>query len=303
MRVIIASPRIVTGGPENLHQLCDRLNRIGVEAAMYYHPNPEQNYEPLYPQFAHLPVARDLPDAEDCVVVVPEIIEIRECHFSRATVAVWWLSYINAALIEPPTLKCNIDDAGRAVHLFHSYHEYAMVRPFLPPGTRWFFLTDHIDDEFLALDPASFLDGKRDLVCFNKGKDLISEGVCRDLGLDYVPIADMSRREVMETLAAAKVYLDNGYHPGKDRLPREAAMHGCVVITNKSGAAAYFEDVPIEEKVTLEHDLYDLIPRVFNDFRHYYDKQQPYRDNIRLEKRAFEINVENFWAQISGADD
>ena len=30
-----------------------------------------------------------------------------------------------------------------------------------------------------------------------------------------------------------------------DRLPREAALAGCIVITNREGAAAHDEDVPL----------------------------------------------------------
>ena len=40
-------------------------------------------------------------------------------------------------------------------------------------------------------------------------------------------------------------YIDFGPHPGMDRLPREAALAGCIVITNREGAAAHDEDVPL----------------------------------------------------------
>jgi hypothetical protein len=39
--------------------------------------------------------------------------------------------------------------------------------------------------------------------------------------------------------------MDFGPHPGMDRLPREAAMADCIVITNREGAAFYKEDIPI----------------------------------------------------------
>jgi hypothetical protein len=53
-------------------------------------------------------------------------------------------------------------------------------------------------------------------------------------------------------LKRAKVYIDFGNHPGMDRLPREAAMAGCIVITNKEGAAYYDEDVPIPSQYKIE---------------------------------------------------
>lgn len=48
-------------------------------------------------------------------------------------------------------------------------------------------------------------------------------------------------------MSKSKVYIDFGNHPGKDRIPREAAISGCIVITGKRGAAAFAEDVCIPE--------------------------------------------------------
>jgi len=42
---------------------------------------------------------------------------------------------------------------------------------------------------------------------------------------------------------------------GKDRFMREAAVSGCVVVTHKSGAAGYKEDVPIDEKVGFDTEM------------------------------------------------
>eukprot|EP00574_Skeletonema_japonicum_P000216 CAMPEP_0201741210 /NCGR_PEP_ID=MMETSP0593-20130828/46697_1 /ASSEMBLY_ACC=CAM_ASM_000672 /TAXON_ID=267983 /ORGANISM="Skeletonema japonicum, Strain CCMP2506" /LENGTH=526 /DNA_ID=CAMNT_0048235539 /DNA_START=1 /DNA_END=1581 /DNA_ORIENTATION=- len=55
----------------------------------------------------------------------------------------------------------------------------------------------------------------------------------------------MTGEEVVELLKTAKVYIDFGPHPGMDRLPREAALAGCVVITNREGAANFDDDVPL----------------------------------------------------------
>lgn len=55
----------------------------------------------------------------------------------------------------------------------------------------------------------------------------------------------LSPAQVTQLLHRAKVYMDFGPHPGMDRLPREAAMADCIVITNREGAAFYKEDVPI----------------------------------------------------------
>ena len=42
--------------------------------------------------------------------------------------------------------------------------------------------------------------------------------------------------------------MDFGFHPGQDRLPREAAILKNCIITNKEGSAAIFQDVPIADE-------------------------------------------------------
>lgn len=293
-KIYFMCPRYKTGGPENAHQLCDYLNSIGAEAYMFYFPNEHGNHEPLYPEFANIRVSDRIEDNPENIVVVPEIYRISDAKvsFQRATIAMWWLSYTNACLFN--VLDDNIKASGQAVHLFHSYYEYAMVRPHLAPSTKWFFLTDYIHDDYLALDPASYLDEKQDIVCFNGNKDKITASICQAAGIPYISITNMSKDQVMQTLRKCKVYVDNGFHPGKDHMPREAAMHGCVVITNKCGSAAYAEDVPIEEKVSLETELYDLIPRVMSNYRSYFGKQESYREKIRNEKAVSHQNAREF---------
>jgi len=298
-RVYVVCPRFLTGGTVGLHKLCDYLSTIGADASIYYLPNPDADYSVLYPEFGNIRVSTHIEDAPGTVVIIPEIARILEFReaYPNSVIAMYWLSFNNAALLG--MLKENLEAESQAIHLFQSYYEYAMVRPFLSWRTWWYFLTDHIDSDFMALESESFIDGKQDIVCYNGNKDVVTPNVCESRGIPSIGIAGMSREQVNETLRTCKVYVDFGYHPGKDRMPREAAMHGCVVVTNKSGSAAYWEDVPIEEKVTLERDLHDLIPDIFVNYRHYFDKQAHYREVIRSEEKVFAINVKNFWGAIS----
>ncbi len=299
-KIFIVCPRAITGGPENMHQLCDYLNTLGADAYIWYHPNPDADYRPTYPIFSNVKIAERVEDEPGNMIIIPEVHRILDARqvFPNCTVAIWWLSYVNAVTHGSAAENMGAPES-QAIHLFHSYYEYAMVRPHLSWDTWWFFLTDYISDDFLSITPEIFLADKQDYVCFNGNKDKIVRNICDKAGIPYIPIQGMTRQQLQETLRTCKVYVDMGFHPGKDHLPREAAMNGCVVITNKSGSAAYYEDVPIEEKVTLELELYDLIPKVLADYRHYYDKQAHYREVIRSEKQVFQINVDNFWRRIS----
>ena len=64
----------------------------------------------------------------------------------------------------------------------------------------------------------------------------------------------MSRAEVREALCKVKVYADFGSHPGRDRMPREAALCGACVLTNRRGSANFAEDVPLPTLYKLDQD-------------------------------------------------
>ena len=100
---------------------------------------------------------------------------------------------------------------------------------------------------------------------------------------------------MLNLLARAKVYIDFGNHPGKDRIPREARMQGCIVITGKNGSAKYFEDVPIEEKFDKSPKnisvISTLIKQIFDNYAIWNNKQIDYTNFIKKEKQLFEENV------------
>ena len=62
----------------------------------------------------------------------------------------------------------------------------------------------------------------------------------------------LSPEQVQAMLKKAKVYIDFGGHPGMDRIPREAALAGCIVVTNREGSAAFRQDVPIPSQYKIQ---------------------------------------------------
>ena len=43
----------------------------------------------------------------------------------------------------------------------------------------------------------------------------------------------MSANQVINIFKRTKIYIDFGYHPGKDKMPREAVLFNNCVITNQ----------------------------------------------------------------------
>ena len=61
--------------------------------------------------------------------------------------------------------------------------------------------------------------------------------------------------ELYQQLKKSKIYIDFGYHPGKDKIPREAVINDCIIITNTKGSAGNYGDVPTEYKIKEKDSL------------------------------------------------
>ena len=286
MTIFILSSYYKTGGPESLHQLCSSLNSKSLESYIYYVDQKELKNS-LY-NFPNVRVTKEIQDIEENLLVIPEIYSLTEIRklVKHMKIAIYWLSFTNSCLFH--SLTENID--SNVIHLFQSYYSYAMIKPFLNVNSKWFFITDTINPIFQR-NP--FIK-KQNIIAYNHTKDKITPSLCQQLKIPCIPLINMTQPEIVDILNKCKAYVDLGYHPGRDKLPREAAMCGCVIITNKCGSAAYMEDIPIEEKITYDNDLLLLLPMVISHYEQYYQKQEPYRITIQEEKIKFENYIDSF---------
>ena len=156
------------------------------------------------------------------------------------------------------------------------------------------YLSDYLNIEFLT----HIVDNreKSNLVVFNPRKGAASF-ICKIMSclpdISFVPLQNMARSEVINLFKRAKVYIDFGIHPGRDRPPREAALLGCCVIVGERGAAANSFDVRIPNKYKFKVDK-RTIPRVVetveNCLKNYevvYHDFDEYREHIKSERDRF----------------
>ena len=123
--------------------------------------------------------------------------------------------------------------------------------------------------------------------------------------IGWIGLKGMDLEQEIVVMQSAKIYVDFGGHPGKDRIPREAAANGCCVITNRRGSAAYREDVPIPEEYKFE-DPKEMLPNVVqlmvnicNDFQNHQDHFREYREWIKAEREKFIRDTRKFLEEIS----
>ena len=279
--IYVVSPIHRTGGVELLHQLAYELNKY-LPTKMCYIQN-----RPLIEEYRQYQVdyVFSLPDDED-YVVVPEIFARMELK-NHKRIIYWesvdnYLARSNDLIFDPDI-----------IHLAQS--EYAW--DFLKNGInaeKVIRVTDYINDAFL--EPHEETERRR-VVLYNPAKGLQYTkriiAACPDIR--FISLTGLTREEMVQAMRTAMLYIDFGDHPGKDRMPREAAACGCCVLTGRNGSARYYKDVPIPNIFKLERTDTQLIAGAIYDILDNYAERRRefdwYRHLIHREKAQFQEGV------------
>lgn len=119
--------------------------------------------------------------------------------------------------------------------------------------------------------------------------------------IEFVAIKNMTRDEVTNLLSMAKVYIDFGNHPGKDRIPREASISGCCVITNNKGTAKHIEDVPIFKEFkfdNIDDNITKIVSKIYDCFENYEANSKKFNEHRKMiinEQNSFINDIKNIF--------
>lgn len=315
-----------TGGTELLHQLVYSLNQNNLNAKITYFHFEADNYDYTSSDFKKYVndyvLINDIKDEKDNILIIPEITVEYVNEFKYLKKVIWWMSVDNYLINhkfnkirEASGLKYaikktiknylshNKKDIFKAdYHLCQSYYSIDFLTK---KGIKEImYLSDYINDSFL--NTKYKIKDKEDLVLYNpkKGFEFTKKIIDKSPDLNWVPIQNMTTEQVKELLLRAKVYIDFGNHPGKDRFPRETAMCGCCVITGKKGAAKFKEDVPILDEFKIDDKesnidvIIDKIKCCINNFEEEIKKFDGYRNFILNEKSEFNNDVKKIFKLI-----
>ena len=313
---VLCPGNLQTGGPELCHQFASMLISLGVQAYVCYYKslgtnvtfdekNPVHDFYRKY----HVPYVFEPEDKPHNILILPETTTYFLYQSRKIQFVIWWMSVdnylvycakmFNSYLKNPlsktlPKFFYFGKEDSNITHFVQS--EYA--RQFLKlngiTDNKIYMVEDYLNQEFLNRAAHVDLSTKKNIVAYNpkKGFEITQCLINIAPDIDWRPIENMTPAQVQELLAKAKIYIDFGNHPGKDRIPREAALSSCVVITNKRGAAANAIDIniPAEFKFDLQATFQNIINKireVFENFPVAYEKQVAYRKRIVDDKNRF----------------
>lgn len=330
---IFCPANLITGGAELLHQLADFLSKLNKTAFIVYFKNTEIitcDIPEAYKKY-NIKTVSDIEYSKENVYIFPETAVFFLRDFNTGIRMIWWLSVDNYYLAKNSTIieyynfiyrnifksilfvtksiigdilkhrehpnfkNCKLKKIDKTIiHLYQS--EYA--KDFLSKKgiSKLYPLKDYINDDYFENNIKKI---KKDTILYNpkKGFSFTKKLIAAAPELSWLPIQNMSRQQVKEAMLESKLYIDFGNHPGMDRIPREAALCGCCIITGKNGSARYHTDVPIpvsykfsqsnnniKKIVRMIHATLDNFDKVSHDF-------DLYRNIISNQKADFAEEV------------
>ena len=195
-----------------------------------------------------------------------------------------------------------------SLHLVQSHYAYQYLLDRGVSPHKILYVSDYIGENYGKFRlPATF---RQNIALYNpkKGEDVILPLIDKTAWLKWIPLRNLTEAQMIAVMEAAKVYVDFGHHPGKDRIPREAASCGCCVITNREGSAAFYEDVPIPDLYKIKNvseeydDVTELLMDICDNWEEHNKQFEHYRYFISLERQKFSEDVQNFIKTVNLPD-
>lgn len=308
----------MTAGPEAIHQLVADLNRLGQPSAVVYFPfESDFSTVPAYQKY-QAPVAKYV-DEKDSLIIFPEIVTTYVFKVRNAKVAIWWMSvnnftcqrygyvwrdklrYFKYFLKGLRPLR-GIQSLRKFIHFAQSNYALDFLKKNNIDGL---MLSDPIpvytSKAYLdSIDDRNAVAKRENVILYNPHKGALTTKMLMQQypGWTFKPLQGYNREQLADIFLSSKIYIDFGHHPGKDRLPREAAIHGCCVITGKNGSAGNSLDVNIspaykftEYDPGFELKVGILVEDIFQNFEKHFEIFHEYRQTIANEQIEFDKQI------------
>lgn len=281
MKIYVNTPAgAVAGGVESLYQLVDAINNIGGDAVIYF-DNPSNYIDDFIPQkYKHYNIkySFNVEDTSDNWIIYHEVWTDKLDQFKNIKKAIWWLSVDNN--------HGKFKDFNN-INITHFYQSYYALFYLLQNGAQCFLpLFDYIPFKYIEADYD--IKTKTNIICYNpvKGKEITNKIKELNPNKIFVPLTNMNEDQIIDSLRLSKVYIDFGNHPGRDRIPREAAILGNCVITGFEGSSMFYNDIPISNKYKFTNleEVGGCLEDIFYDFKSNYNNFSLYRSNILNQK-------------------
>ncbi len=184
---------------------------------------------------------------------------------------------------------------------YHFCQSYYVKKILNKNGCKTYDISDFLNDVFLLGKYNK--NKKKNIVTYNKIKStkFIEFVIKKNKTVKFIPLINLTKNKMVDTLKKSKIYLDFGTHPGKDRIPREAAVLGNCIIVNKKGSAKNKFDIEIPYEFKFDEKYSDIkkinqkINEIFTNHDNEFKKFSYYVSKIKKEEKNFINQVKFFF--------
>lgn len=327
---IFSPPNGVTGGPETLHMLCSIILKNGGDATMYY-GRGKYNIPNNYLKY-NISCVRRIKDDSQNLIIVPETDTNILNKYKKIKKMICFLSldfylarlpesrvdrfikkyklpkilkkpFINILNLFSSYKKINLRDSN----ILLSYNCEYIKQFFLENGINMnntIYLCGPISSEHFSSDNIA----KENIVAYNPKKGLdFTKKVIKNFKDEYgsyaifVPIEKMKPNEVHNLLLRSKVYIDFGFFPGPERIPREAAVAKCNIIVGIDGSSSNDIDFPLPKRFKFEkndENIKKICKAIYNNIENYYNFRsdfEEYINKVKNQENIFNDNIKKFF--------
>lgn len=339
IKIIIFCPGdIISGGVNSLHNLCSLLVRNGFNATMYYFnakPDIINSHQIISYNVNRYDGKIDEPDQ---IIIVPEtMIEILTT-FSKAKKIIYWLAlkyYFKNPPWRPPfhikpvrkLISCRsyygysggiLESAKRKLNEFskskfniwtedyihisnsHFVANYCMHRG----AKKSFVLLNPIRNEFYNKE--ANLNSRTETILFGPKTPKLLVLFARIFLKEFkiIQLRHIPFKKVYKLMSKSLVFAEFGNNPGRDRMPREAAMLGCIVFMNTRGSNALKEDYNIDNQYKIIDKLINY-PHIIKEIRKAAQNYKiqisdfdQFRKQLKNEKANFDNEVKSVFSKL-----
>lgn len=286
----------------------------------YYDPQTGSSpVNPVYQKYA-VPYTSLVEDEASNILLMPEsyLFPLFDKKTESIRKVIWWLSVTNyetvlqnhirdkqhkkffklrlgLGMFKIPTIKAL--QQKKVLNIRHSYYS----QHFLEQNNLEVLgkISDYMNAAFFeSVDEQA---EKEDIIIYNpvKNGEFLDQIIAQTPELNWKPLTGMSPAEVAYWMNKSKLYVDFGYHPGKERMPREACIMRCCLIIGRDGSARFDEDMPIDPRYRFEKDTAQ-IPVIINrakdclaNYATAITDFADYRKVLFLEEETFITDIKN----------
>lgn len=138
---------------------------------------------------------------------------------------------------------------------------------------------------------------KKNLICYSHKSNTFLDLIKSRSRARFIELKNFTSKEIVNIFKKTKIYIDFGYHPGKDRMPREAVLFNNCIISNLKGSAKNNNDIPISKKFKFNEKSINInsiikkIDEIFLNHKKEFKNFKKYKNQVLNEEKKFRAQI------------